>query len=98
MSSTYDELERKEQEFEESILISDLKNGYKKELQVIKVAYKRLIEIVTQFLKQFPEVNDKSNNEYIELFGVVEKNINLIKKDIEERMDNQTLPSFYISS
>ena len=95
MSNNYDKLEKEEQELEESILIRDLQHGYKKELELVAKSYKRVVEIVSQFLKQFPTVEDKLNDEYINLFVVVEKNFNFIKKDIEKRLDNDKLPNFY---
>ena len=58
MSNNYDKLEKEEQELEESILSRDLQHGYKKELELIAKSYKRVVDIVSQFLKQFPTVEN----------------------------------------
>lgn len=98
MSNISDIEVKQEKEHEEAVMVKVLKNEYGDELKEIKEAYRRLIEIITLFLKGFPEVSDKANEEYIKLFEAVDQNFSQILKDIEERMANQTLPSFYVDS
>jgi len=98
MSNKSDVEVKQEKEQEETVMVQVLKNEYKIELKEIKGAYKKIIEIVTLFLQGFPEVDDESNDEYTKLFETVERNFNQIARDVEERMANQILPSFYIDS